>query len=137
MRTPLASRFGRLSGRVDDVARQAYKVSGSGGNRAAAAFFAPVAGIDEHPMANTKSAKKATRKIARRTEVNKARRSRMRNYVGKVEDAIATGDRAIALAALGEAEPVIMRAAQQGIVHKNSASRKVSRLTHRIAKLGA
>jgi small subunit ribosomal protein S20 len=86
-------------------------------------------------MANTSSAKKATRKIARRTVINKTRRSRMRNYVGKVEDAIATGDRGKALAALSEAEPIIMRAAQQGIVHKNSASRKVSRLTHRIAVL--
>jgi len=87
-------------------------------------------------MANTTSAKKATRKIARRTAINKVRRSRMRNYVGKVEDAIASGDRAKAAAALSEAEPIIMRAAQQGIVHKNSASRKVSRLTHRIAALG-
>jgi small subunit ribosomal protein S20 len=86
-------------------------------------------------MANTSSAKKATRKIARRTVINKTRRSRLRNYVGKVEEAIATGDRGQALAALNEAEPVIMRAAQQGIVHKNSASRKVSRLTHRIAAL--
>jgi small subunit ribosomal protein S20 len=56
--------------------------------------------------------------------------------VGKVEDAIATGDRAVAVAALGEAEPVIMRAAQQGIVHRNAASRKVSRLTQRVAQLG-
>ena len=87
-------------------------------------------------MANTASAKKAARQMARRTVINKARRSRMRNFVGKVEDAIATGDRAIALASLGAAEPVIMRAAQQGIVHKNSASRKVSRLTQRVAELG-
>jgi small subunit ribosomal protein S20 len=87
-------------------------------------------------MANTSSAKKAARKIARRTVINKARRSRLRNYVGKVEDAIATGDRTKALAALSEAEPVIMRAAQQGIVHKNAASRKVSRLSHRVAGLG-
>jgi small subunit ribosomal protein S20 len=87
-------------------------------------------------MANTTSAKKATRKIARRTAVNKVRRSRLRNYVGKVEDAIATGDRAKAAAALSEAEPIMMRAAQQGIVHKNAASRKVSRLTHRVAALG-
>jgi small subunit ribosomal protein S20 len=86
-------------------------------------------------MANTASAKKAARQMARRTVINKARRSRLRNYVGKVEDAIATGDRGKALAALSEAEPIIMRAAQQGIVHKNSASRKVSRLTHRIAVL--
>ena len=87
-------------------------------------------------MANTKSAKKAARVIARRTEINKARRSRLRGFVGKVEDAIATGDRAKALAALKEAEPVIMRSVQKGVVHKNAASRKVSRLTARVAKLG-
>jgi small subunit ribosomal protein S20 len=87
-------------------------------------------------MANTASAKKAARQMARRTVINKARRSRLRTYVGKVEDAIATGDRTLALAALGEAEPVIMRAAQFGIVHKNAASRKVSRLSHRVAALG-
>ena len=86
-------------------------------------------------MANTASAKKAARQMARRTAINKARRSRLRTYVGKVEDAIATGDGALARAALGEAEPIIMRAAQQGIVHKNAASRKVSRLTHRVAQL--
>jgi small subunit ribosomal protein S20 len=87
-------------------------------------------------MANTTSARKATRKIARRTEINKARRSKMRNFVRKVEEAIAAGDRAQALAALKEAEPVIVRSAQKGIVHRNAASRKVSRLTLRIAKLG-
>jgi small subunit ribosomal protein S20 len=87
-------------------------------------------------MANTKSAKKATRKIARRTEVNKSRRSRMRTSLRHVEDAIAKGDKSAAHAALGAAEPALMRAAQTGIVHKKSASRKVSRLTHRIAKLG-
>jgi small subunit ribosomal protein S20 len=87
-------------------------------------------------MANTTSAKKATRKIARRTAINQMRRSRLRTYLVKLEDAIATGDRAKALAALGEAEPIIMRAAQHGIVHKNTASRKVSRLTHRVTQLG-
>ena len=87
-------------------------------------------------MANTKSARKATRIIARRTEVNKARRSLLRNSVRKVEEAIRSGDRSAAVAALRIAEPVIMRAAQRGIVHKNNASRKVSRLAHRIAKLG-
>ncbi len=87
-------------------------------------------------MANTTSAAKATRKIARRTKINKARRSRLRNYVRKVEEAIATGDRDKALAALKEAEPVIIRSAQKGVVHRNAASRKVSRLTHRVAKLG-
>jgi small subunit ribosomal protein S20 len=88
-------------------------------------------------MANTKSAKKAARKIARRTIVNKSRRSRVRNYVRSVEEAIAAGDRNRALAVMKEAEPQIMRAAQKGVLHKNSASRKVSRLVARIAKLGA
>lgn len=87
-------------------------------------------------MANTKSAKKATRKIARRTEVNKARRSRMRNFLRKVEDAIGSGDKANALAALQSATPELMRAAQKGVMHKKTASRKVSRLTHQIRKLG-
>ena len=87
-------------------------------------------------MANTKSAKKATRKIARRTEVNKGRRSRMRNFLRSVEDAIGTGDPAAALASLKTAEPEIMRAAQKGIIHRRTASRKVSRLTKQIAKLG-
>jgi len=87
-------------------------------------------------MANTTSARKATRKIARRTEINKTRRSLLRNSVRKVEEAISSGDRTAASAALKAAEPVIMRAAQRGVVHKNNASRKVSRLAHRVAKLG-
>ena len=87
-------------------------------------------------MANTKSARKATRVIARRTEVNKARRSVLRSSVRKVEEAIASGDKSAAAAALTAAEPVILRAAQRGVVHKNPASRKVSRLAHGIARLG-
>jgi small subunit ribosomal protein S20 len=87
-------------------------------------------------MANTKSARKATRVMARRTEVNKARRTVLRNSVRRVEEAIQSGDRDAALSAFKAAEPVIMRAAQRGVVHKNNASRKVSRLAHRIAKLG-
>ncbi len=87
-------------------------------------------------MANTKSARKATRVIARRTEVNKARRSVLRSSMRKVEEAITSGDKTAAAAALKVAEPVIMRAAQRGVVHKNNASRKVSRLAHRIAKIG-
>lgn len=87
-------------------------------------------------MANTSSARKATRKIARRTVINKTRRSVLRSSVRKVEEAIASGDRNAATAALKTAEPVIMRAAQRGVVHKNNASRKVSRLSHQIAKLG-
>ncbi len=86
-------------------------------------------------MANTTSAKKATRKIARRTEVNKGRRSRMRTFLRKVEEAIASGDQAAASQALKAAEPEIMRAAQKGVVHKNTASRKVSRLAHRVGAL--
>jgi len=86
-------------------------------------------------MANTKSARKATRVIARRTEVNKNRRAALRGSIRKVEEAISGGDRAKALAALKDAEPAIMRAAQRGIVHKSTASRKVSRLSKRIAKL--
>jgi small subunit ribosomal protein S20 len=87
-------------------------------------------------MANTKSARKATRKIARRTAINKSRRTTLRNSVRKVEEAIASGDRNAAAEAFKSAEPAIMRAAQLGTVHKNTASRKVSRLSTRIAKLG-
>lgn len=87
-------------------------------------------------MPNTTSAKKATRKIARRTVINKARRSRMRSAIRQVEEAIASGVAKTALAALKEAEPAIMHAAQKGVMHKNTASRKVSRLAHQIAKLG-
>jgi len=86
-------------------------------------------------MANTKSAKKATRQIARRTAINKSRRSRMRSAVRKVEEAIASGDQSGAVAAMAVAEPALVRAAQKGIVHRNAAQRKVSRLAHRIAKI--
>lgn len=86
-------------------------------------------------MANTKSAKKAARQIARRTVVNKSRRTRVRTSVRKVEEAISAGDRTGALAAMVEAEPALIRAARKGIVHRNAARRKVSRLTHQIAKL--
>jgi small subunit ribosomal protein S20 len=88
-------------------------------------------------MANTSSAKKATRKIAARTEVNKARRSRVRTYVRKVEEALATGDKSVAEAALLAAQPELMRAAAKGVMHKSTASRKVSRLALRVNKLGA
>ena len=88
-------------------------------------------------MANTPSAKKAARKIARRTAVNKARRSRMRTFLRKVEEAIASGDKASATEALKAAQPEIMRAAQKGVVHKNTASRKVSRLAHRSGALAS
>src|SRR6059058_4979981 len=86
-------------------------------------------------MANTTSAKKATRKIARRTVINKSRRTQMRGTVRIVEEAIKSGDRAAALKAMARAEPELMQAAQRNIIHKNNASRKVSRLAHQIAKL--
>lgn len=88
-------------------------------------------------MANTKSAKKAARQTLRRTAINKARRSRMRTYVRKVEDAISAGKQADAMAALQAAEPELMRAAQKGVIHKNTAARKVSRLVARIRTLQA
>lgn len=88
-------------------------------------------------MANTKSAKKATRVAARRNEVNKNRMSQMRGTVRKVEEAIAAGNKAAAEAALQAAQPELMRGAQKGIIHKNAASRKVSRLTGRIKALKA
>ena len=88
-------------------------------------------------MANTSSAKKATRKIAARTEVNKSRRSRVRTFLRKVEEAITGGDKTSAAAALLAAQPELMRAAQKGVMHKSTASRKVSRLALRVNKLTA
>ncbi|MFN7181001.1 30S ribosomal protein S20 [Hyphomonas sp.] len=87
-------------------------------------------------MANTRSAKKMVRKIAARTEVNKARKSRVRTYVRKVEEAIASGDKAAAAEALKAAQPEIMRAVTKGVAHKNTASRKVSRLSARVKAMG-
>ncbi|GAB4530111.1 MAG: 30S ribosomal protein S20 [Roseibium sp.] len=88
-------------------------------------------------MANTPSAKKAARKIARRTATNKNRRSRVRTFLRKVEEAIASGDQAVANEAFKAAQPEIMRAASKGVMHANTASRKVSRLNARIKALGA
>jgi len=88
-------------------------------------------------MANTKSAKKATRVAARRNEVNKNRLSRVRSSVRKVEEAIASGDRKAAETALLAAQPELMRGAQKGVMHKNAASRKVSRLSKRVKALKA
>jgi small subunit ribosomal protein S20 len=95
------------------------------------------AGQRGHQMANTASAKKAARKIAARTEVNKSRRSRMRTFIRKVEEAIAGGKHDEAVAALKAAEPEIARSAQKGIVHANVAARKVSRLNNRVKALKA
>ena len=83
-------------------------------------------------MANTSSARKAARQAVRRTEVKKARNSRMKAYVRKVEEALASGDKAAAKAALAAAEPILMRSSQKGVFHKKTASRKVSRLAARL-----
>ena len=88
-------------------------------------------------MANTDQSKKRARQSEARYAVNKARRSRIRTFLRKVEEAIASGDKAVAAEALKAAQPEIMRAAQKGVVHKNTASRKVSRLAHRIGALAS
>ena len=87
-------------------------------------------------MANTKSAKKAVRQTSRRTTANKTRRSRMRSSVRKVEEAIASGNKEAARAALKVAEPIIVSTAQKGMVHRKTASRKVSRLAKRVDAMG-
>jgi small subunit ribosomal protein S20 len=87
-------------------------------------------------MANTSSAKKAARQALRRAVTNKNRKSRVRTFVRKVEEAIASGDGAAAQAALRAAEPELMRAAQSGVLHKRTASNKVSRLSARVKKVG-
>jgi len=83
-------------------------------------------------MANTSSAKKATRRMVKRTEINKVRMTRTRTELRKVEEAIAGGDKAAAAAALKVAEPVLARTAQNGVVPKKAASRKISRLSARV-----
>jgi small subunit ribosomal protein S20 len=86
-------------------------------------------------MPNIASSKKRVRTTAKRTAVNQARKSRIRGFMRKVEEAIASGDKKVALAALKAAEPEIMRGVSKGVTHKNTASRKVSRLTKRVAKI--
>ena len=88
-------------------------------------------------MANTPGAKKAIRKIARRTEVNKARRSRVRTYLRKFEEALTGGDAGAATAAFVVAQSELMRAVSKGVVHKNTGSRKVSRLAAQLKKMAA
>jgi small subunit ribosomal protein S20 len=83
-------------------------------------------------MARTTSAKKAARKTLRRTEVNKSRHSRLKAHVRKVEEALASGDKAAAKSALAAAEPMLVRTAQRGVIHKRTAARKVSRLAARL-----
>jgi len=86
-------------------------------------------------MPNIASAKKRTRTAAKRQAINHSRKTRIRGYVRKVEEAIASGDASAAQAALKAAEPEIMRGVTKGVVHKNTGSRKVSRLSKRVAKL--
>ena len=83
-------------------------------------------------MANSPSSKKRARQIERRTEVNKARRTRMRTVIRRVEEAIASGEYSAAHDALKLAQPEIMRSVSRGVVHKNTASRKISRLSSRV-----
>jgi small subunit ribosomal protein S20 len=83
-------------------------------------------------MANTKSATKAARQAIRRTAVNKSRSSEVKSYVRKVEEAIASGDKEAAKAAFAAAQPVLVRSAQKNVMHKKTASRKVSRLSSRL-----
>ena len=86
-------------------------------------------------MANTPQSKKRARQNERRYAVNKARRSRIRTHLRKVEEAIASGDAAAAEAALREAQPELMRGVTKGVLHKNTAARKMSRLSNRVKAL--
>jgi small subunit ribosomal protein S20 len=86
-------------------------------------------------MPNIASAKKRTRTAAKRAAINHSRKTRIRGFVRKVEEAIASGDAAAAQAALKAAEPEIMRGVSKGVVHKNTGARKVSRLSKRVAKI--
>lgn len=88
-------------------------------------------------MANTTSAKKATRKIARKTAVNKSRRTNMRTHLRTMEEAIAAGDKAAAEAVFKTVQPVVMKSASKGIIHKNAAARKISRLSARVKAISA
>ena len=88
-------------------------------------------------MANSPSAKKRARQNDRRAAVNKSRRSRVRTFIRKVEEAITSGEKSVALEALKAAQPEIMRGANKGILHANTASRKVSRLHNRVNAMTA
>jgi small subunit ribosomal protein S20 len=86
-------------------------------------------------MANSPSAKKRIRQTARRTAVNHARKSRMRTFLRKVEEAVAGGDREAASTALRQAQPELARAASKGVIHRNAADRKMSRLSRRVKEM--
>ena len=86
-------------------------------------------------MANTPQAKKRIRRNDRRAEINGARVSRIRTCLKKVESALDGGDKTAAAAALAAAQPELMRGVSKGVFHKNTASRKIARLTKRVAAL--
>jgi small subunit ribosomal protein S20 len=86
-------------------------------------------------MANTPQAKKRIRRNGRRTEINRNRVSRIRTFVKQVEAAIEAGDKATALTAIAKVQPELARGVSKGVFHKNTAARKFSRLTRRIAAL--
>lgn len=86
-------------------------------------------------MANSPQARKRIRSTARRTQVNMLRRSRLRTFIRRVEDAITAGDGAAAKAALSQVQPELARASTKGILHKNTAARKLSRLNARVKAL--
>lgn len=88
-------------------------------------------------MANTAQSKKRARQSEARQDVNKARRSRIRTFLRKVEEALASGNQDAAAAALKVAQPEIMRGVTKGVLHKNTVARKISRLNHRVKALGA
>jgi small subunit ribosomal protein S20 len=88
-------------------------------------------------MAYHASAKKSIRQIKKRTQVNRARIGRIRTFLRKVEDAIASGDREQAVAAFHTAQPQLMRGANNGVIHRNTVARKLSRLTARIKAMQA
>ncbi len=87
-------------------------------------------------MANSPQSKKRARQAERRLDVNKARRSRIRTFLRKVEEAIASGDKSAAQAALQTAQPELMRGVTKGVYHKNTAARKMSRLSSRVKAIG-
>jgi len=87
-------------------------------------------------MANSPQAKKRARQNERRFEINKARRSRIRTYLRRAEEAIASGDKDAAAAAVRAVQPELMRGVTKGVFHKNTAARKMSRLTARVKALG-
>jgi len=88
-------------------------------------------------MANSPQSEKRARQAERRLAINKMRRSRIRTYLRKVEEAIASGDANLATAALKVAQPELMRGVTKGIYHKNTAARKMSRLAARVKNVGA